>query len=300
MPEINYHSAVTGRDPEILELLGNCFPDYWRAHADKGVFPHKEVAFLADSGGRAVGHVGVMPFEAFTRNGRTVRLGGIASVATDPAYRGRGIAATLCRMALDWGKSNGIAAMPLFTSVFSVYEKSGWQVYDVPDATGRLAARNPAAHPAAVKEAADLTEQEKIMIMGYYEKQPPFPGKVLRTADGDFHSWGRIFRRKDCIFYLADSGYGLQIDGVLAEFCFAPGQEDELLRRIVTSHGGPMICAVPDLKVNPREFTMAPSPVDPCHGEKPMWNWTQPASPDSTLSRLIDEREFHFPLADKF
>ncbi len=301
MPEIKYHSAVTGRDPEILQLLGDCFPEYWSDHAAKGVFPHREVAFIAENEGVPVGHVGVMPFKVFTGSGQTVNLAGVASVATHPQYRGLGIAGALCRMALDWGKTNGIVAMPLFTSLFSVYEKSGWQVCNSPLQTVRLALRTPSHSPEAVpKKASELTAAEQSMIMAFYAKQPPFPGKVQRSADGDFHSWGRIFRQPDYRFYLDADGYGLEIEGVLAELCATPERKNELLRRILSHHHAPLDCAAPCLTPDPREFVLTPSPTDPFHGEKPMWNWTAAPSPEDEISRTLAEGKFYFPLADKF
>lgn len=301
MPDIKYHSAVTGRDPEILKLLGDCFPEYWGEHTAKGVFPHREVAFIAENEGVPVGHVGVMPFEVFTGNGQTVSLAGIASVATDPKYRGLGIAGALCRMALEWGRANGIVAMPLFTSLFSVYEKSGWQVCRTPLRTVRIAPRTLRhASDMTVKKAAELTAAEKSMIMAFYENQPPFPGKVRRSADGDFHSWGRIFRRPDYIFYLDADGYGLEIEGVLAELCSVERGEDALLRRILSVRNSPLDCAVPCLTPDEQAFILSPSPVDPFHGEQPMWNWTAPLAAQDEFSRVVAGGGFYFPLADKF
>ena len=40
-----------------------------------------------------------------------------------------------------------------------------------------------------------------------------------------------------------------------------------------------------------------PSPLDPYHGEKPMWNWLEHEN-DGFCSLV--RKEFHFPLADKF
>ncbi len=261
MSEIIYSSAVTGRDREILQLLGNCFPEYWQKHAEKGVFPHEEVAFVADCGGRPVGHVGAMPFEVFLADGRTVKLAGIASVATDPEFRGKGIAATLCRMALEWGRANGIIAMPLYTSLFVVYEKSGWKVCENAAPIIRI---HSALSP---KRATDLTAAEKAAIIHFYENSPAFPGKVKRVAHSRFHSWERMFRNPDYLFYLGDSGYALEIDGVLAEQCGA-------------------------------EFTTEAADADPYHGEKPMWAWT--SEPDYEITALIRDGRFNFPLADKF
>ncbi len=208
-----------------------------------------------------MGHVGAMPFEVFLADGRVVKLAGIASVATDPEFRGKGIAATLCRMALEWGRVNGIIAMPLYTSLFVVYGKSGWQV------CGNAAPIVRVSSTLTPKRATDLTASEKTAIINFYESSPAFPGKVKRTARNRFHSWERIFRNPDYLFYLDDSGYGLERDGVLAELCGT-------------------------------ELPTEAADADPYHGEKPMWAWT--SEPDHEIAALIRDGRFNFPLADKF
>ena len=299
MSEIRYHIAVSGRELEILELLAGCFPEYWRTHAEKGVFPHRETAFLAEYEGHLVGHVGVIPFKVHTRGNRQVSLGGIASVATDPGFRGRGIAATLCAMAAEWCKAHAFVAMPLFTALFPVYEKSGWETCGTMKQAKRLVLPHPVRNKPSIlrKKAPELSSGEKKQIIVFYEKQAPFPGKVLRSMKGDFHSWDRIFREPDYRFYLDGDGYALEINGVLAELCAVPEQENGLLCRILSYHRNAMDSIVPDLTPDPLLIQSVPSPLDPYHGEKPMWNWLEHEN-DGFCSLV--RKEFHFPLADKF
>ena len=49
---------------------------------------------VIDEKDEIVGHVGIMPFDVLDGNNGVIRMAGIASVGTDPDYRGRGIAAS--------------------------------------------------------------------------------------------------------------------------------------------------------------------------------------------------------------
>lgn len=109
---------------QLLDLFGACWPatDFTAddvAHAMGGVH------WLAEAGGRIVGHASVVP-RVLEADGRPMSTGYVEAVATHPDWRLRGIAARLMAAANDH-----IAATfevgALSTDVPSVYARSGWE-----------------------------------------------------------------------------------------------------------------------------------------------------------------------------
>ena len=82
-----------------------------------------------DAGGKAVCHVGMVLREA-RWNERAVRIGGIGGVKTHPAARGRGLATTAIRQALDFFREQGDVDFALLVcepGLMPFYERLGWR-----------------------------------------------------------------------------------------------------------------------------------------------------------------------------
>src|SRR5262249_4183513 len=89
--------------------------------------------------------------------GRTVRLGGIGSVATHASQRGSGLATDLLERALERMRARAMAISLLFAApVAPLYERLGWR--RIPAPILRLARAAPTESPAAGREflPADL------------------------------------------------------------------------------------------------------------------------------------------------
>ena len=103
----------TAEQPQILPLIGRCFPDYWEQIAcNSGKMPFEEISFAAFDDDVPTGHCGVIPYEIWC-NGKVYPMAGIASVATSPEYRKQGIAANLCRMVMAWAREQKFHSLPL-------------------------------------------------------------------------------------------------------------------------------------------------------------------------------------------
>jgi predicted N-acetyltransferase YhbS len=101
--------------------------------------------------------------------GKPALLGGIGSVATDPAHRGRGLATELLHRAIAEMEARGMALSLLFTGRLSFYERLSW----LPIPHTRLALH--AADASAFSEAGDLRvrpyrESDRATIENLYER----------------------------------------------------------------------------------------------------------------------------------
>lgn len=122
-----------GDERGIVELLKQCFPEFdrWGLTADdwisyeEGDYGYKrENALVAELDGRIVGHLHVV-FRKVYLGASKVDICGIANVATHPDFRGRGIATSLVRKALDLCRERGISLASLLTG----YGGEGYRVY---------------------------------------------------------------------------------------------------------------------------------------------------------------------------
>ena len=294
---MNYHieSGITDRESqkEVTLLLGQIFPDFWEQIAAKNQeFPFDEISFTARTeNGQLCGHTGILPFMVSDGYGGTLQFAGIASVAVDPEFRGKGISSILCEAAADWAVQNGMDALPLFTGKFGVYSNHGWKDYPVtppalvcpPKKSGSSGQRIP---------AADLSEEQKEKIIQCYEKSFAFPGKVVRSRGNSFHGWKRIFGEPEFEFTVTKNGYLLIWDGAVIELCSEPGAETELLA---------------SLGENP--FTLALPVSHPAWGTLRRADWKIQGTPDDVyhgegvMIRPIKSQipqDLYFPCADKF
>ena len=133
MSDIKFVFAGEGTELQnnSVPMLAECFEEWRDLQALNGNrFAIREISFVAlNDRDEVVGHVGIMPFDVLNGKGGIIRMAGIASVGTSPAYRGRGIAARLCNDAAEWAKENGFDCMPLYTAFNRVYESCGWSNY---------------------------------------------------------------------------------------------------------------------------------------------------------------------------
>ncbi|MFE6234242.1 GNAT family N-acetyltransferase [Cellulosimicrobium sp. NPDC057862] len=82
--------------------------------------------------GRVVGSVYWTPRELGGPDGRTLRAGGVANVATAHEARGRGLVRALLSRAIEQMERDGADVALLFTGTPDVYRSSGFETFDVP------------------------------------------------------------------------------------------------------------------------------------------------------------------------
>ena len=115
--------------PGLLEHWSYVFPHQtaadraakFRAHLNHDVLP---IAWIAHEGDLALGTAALRKADLEGREELGPWLGG---VYVSPAYRGRGIASSLCRVVEAKAYSQGVTRLYLFThGQESLYERLGW------------------------------------------------------------------------------------------------------------------------------------------------------------------------------
>lgn len=101
----------------------------WEEHYDPEKNPRldPEQVYVVEEGGGVRATATVLPLEAFV-DGEPVPTGGIADVATHPAYRRRGYAGELMRAALGGMRERGIHLSMLHPFAHAFYRRYGWEL----------------------------------------------------------------------------------------------------------------------------------------------------------------------------
>ncbi len=122
-----------GDERGIVELLKVCFSDFnrwgltvddWISYEEGDYGYRRENALVAELDGRIVGHLHIV-FRKVYLGVSKVDICGIANVATHPEFRGRGIASSLMRKAIDICRERGLSLASLLTG----YGSEGYRVY---------------------------------------------------------------------------------------------------------------------------------------------------------------------------
>ena len=270
---IEIRRLADAEQPLVLPLLGRCFPDYWeQIAATKKAMPFDEISFAALDDGKPVGHCGVVVYRVSDGRGGQCVMGGIASVAVAPEFRGRRIAASLCETVAAWAETEPeMVSLPLYTGLFRVYESVGWRRFD--PAPPEFARGRGQAAPLSWKPGTALDEAEKVRIAMLYAAMPDYPGKVARSFDGrGITDWPRIFAEPEFSFALADEAYAVRSQETLAEAGFLPDlptrERAEFLAAALGPEGSDML--LPPPAVAGIDLERGAAHGDPMHGERVM------------------------------
>ncbi|MFD1774051.1 GNAT family N-acetyltransferase [Paenibacillus rhizophilus] len=118
----------------IFDLLGSVFPEdrsFFQKRLDYDAAYDPETTWIALADGELAASVQLFPYRIHI-GAAELLVGGIGSVAADPAYRGLGaVQAILAEMSL-WMRSRGYDLSLLFTGIHPFYEKAGWETVEAP------------------------------------------------------------------------------------------------------------------------------------------------------------------------
>ncbi|MCY9660146.1 GNAT family N-acetyltransferase [Paenibacillus chondroitinus] len=176
-----------------------------------------------------------------------LKLGGIGSVATLPAYRKRGLAQRILRRISEYMKQNGYDLSLLNTNILSFYEQVGWSPYSKKVWSAKAENMKQLEHSTlyTIRRYED-TDLESIMAL-YEEANREVYGSVIRSKSywlGQ-RQWKTVQPHQ---FLVAETGgtvaaflryksNGNQMQ--LADCCCLPGHEEaarSLLCRAVSEH----------------------------------------------------------------
>ena len=290
--------------PKALPLLGRCFKEAWENVANtRTTFPIYEESFGAFDGDAIVGHCGLVPYTVSDGKGGRLLMGGIASVATAPEYRGRGIARQLCLTIRDWCLKNQPAykSLPLYTGKDRVYESAGWRNY-LPQKPMR-ATLGMKTSVMPIGGFGGLRNDEAQEIRRLYAAGEDFCGKVIRGEGNGIQDWPHVLTDEANSFVLEDGIYALLIDQAVVELYAEDRVSDEalldFLRRLPANADGTLDLALPRqgrvaTVLRYFGFALEDCPRDLMHGEHPMY-----LDLESPGFHAQPETVF-YPLADKF
>lgn len=115
-------------DRAIAALLARCFPTDFGGRS-YFVQPH-HMRLVVRHDGQIIGHMALL-LRAVDLDGRRLIIGGLGDVATDPAHRGKGIAAALLHEAIAMARSSPAIFLLLF-GVAKIYASAGCQAHANP------------------------------------------------------------------------------------------------------------------------------------------------------------------------
>jgi predicted N-acetyltransferase YhbS len=223
--------ATAGKEEleEALQLQGRVFglsADYFRTLAAKDPLFDRENVFVAKVDGKVVSHVQVFP-KLVRLAGAQVWMGGIGGVATDPDYRGKGLASELLKMAIGSMKRRGMETSVLFTGIQDFYRRLGWEVAsginrytlsvdkapsEVPGYSTRPFSREDLGAVASIYEeqnanrSLSVIRSEEIWDLQLRHPQAPAPpedleGFTVAEREGDVVGYARMGSspEEDCV-----------------------------------------------------------------------------------------------------
>jgi predicted acetyltransferase len=113
----------------LLELAFGADGVYWERYFDeeKSGRVDLDLVLVLEEDGESRATATILPLEVFV-DGEAVPMGGIAAVATDPAYRRRGYAGELMRAALRKMRERGMHLSMLWPFAHAFYRAYGWEL----------------------------------------------------------------------------------------------------------------------------------------------------------------------------
>lgn len=289
--KVDLRIEISGNREAVFPLLAKCFPEHWAPRVARGeaCFPLPVISTIAECDGVLVGHCGLLIFEFWLRS-KLQKAAGLCSVAVDPDYQGLGIGGKMFDHALEYCQKNQIFFSPLYTGVPRVYEKRGWQLYQLPAPKKNLQKKDNSL-PSYQNQ---LSEQQQNDIRKLYSNGFIFDGKVNRSE----LKWNALFANKNLYWCLTEDAYALvSKDGGNNILCEAYAQNncwdelptDGLLFSLPSTH--PLLA----------NHDLANSAIDIWHEEEIMVNIINAKSAeDAGLTIALAKHSLFFPLMDKF
>ena len=185
-----------GDEASLARLGAGAFGEnvgYWESYYKPGGNGRVDLGLvrLIEEDGDVRASAAVLPLEVFV-DGRPVPMGGIAAVATDPAYRRRGFAGELMRDVLRTMRERGMRLSMLhpFAQVF--YRAYGWEL-----ATETIAyTLKPTDLPTSSEQRRVRAYREEDLpeMMGLLEGEAAKRSCCVRRNEG---RWRNLLSRKD-------------------------------------------------------------------------------------------------------
>jgi predicted acetyltransferase len=121
-----------GDEGSLARLSAGAFGEsvaYWERYYDEGENPRVDLDLIhvLEEDGDVRATATILPLEVFV-DGKVAPMGGIAAVATHPAYRRRGYAGKLMRAVLQTMRERGMNLSMLWPFAHAFYRAYGWEL----------------------------------------------------------------------------------------------------------------------------------------------------------------------------
>lgn len=128
-----FGKATSEEKERIFALCASCLntsADYFQARDANDPYLLRDERIVARDGGRVVSNITLFEFPLSFGRVR-IKAGGIADVATNPAYRGQGSASELLRRAHAVMRARGLPLAILGTDIHPFYERIGYITWEM-------------------------------------------------------------------------------------------------------------------------------------------------------------------------
>ncbi|GIP37258.1 hypothetical protein J31TS4_05380 [Paenibacillus sp. J31TS4] len=222
---------------EVYRLLDGCFPvgqAYFQSRLDHDTAYSMETTWVAVVDGVIASTVQLFPYP-FRVGSAELLAGGIGSVGTLEAYRGRGLSSRILEALTRWMERSGYDLSVLFAVIHPFYEKAGWTI--VPEPKWKLdVQRLPVDAPApedctvqAIRPEDHLPELGAVYDAFNRERTltrirpPAYWRDMLHWQASQGGAWSAAFRSGRMIAY---GRLDKERNGIsqLAELCYLPGE----------------------------------------------------------------------------
>jgi predicted acetyltransferase len=146
---------------------------------------------LIEEDGDVRASAAVLPLEVFV-DGRPVPMGGIAAVATDPAYRRRGFAGELMRDVLRTMRERGMHLSALWPFAHAFYRAYGWELAG--EAIAYTLKPTDLPTSGEQRRVRAYREEDLPEMMGLFEEEAARLSCCVRRSEG---RWRDLLSRKD-------------------------------------------------------------------------------------------------------
>lgn len=138
---------------------------------------------IAEDDGTATGFLRIYRYGQYF-GGRSVPMGGIASVAVHPAARGRGVATAMLDASIERMRADGLLVSALYPAAAPLYRSRGWEQTGVFASVDLVTATVPRHRGVPLRVAADA---DKSAVHGAYSR-------VASQVDGALDRAGAWFK----------------------------------------------------------------------------------------------------------
>jgi predicted acetyltransferase len=163
----------------------------WKEYYSEHPWVDRDLVHVLEEDGEARASATVLPLEVFV-DGRTVPMGGIAAVTTDPAYRRRGYAGELMRAVL-WGmreREMHLSMLNPFAHAF--YRAYGWEL--ATEAVAYTLKPTDLSTSPEQRHVRAYTEEDLPRMMSLFEKVAAEHSCCVRRSEG---RWRQVLARQE-------------------------------------------------------------------------------------------------------